>query len=205
LGGQHRIGDDLQFLCREMAAAPADFRVDVGDTGTLDTTGVIGGGLAGYNFLVGNLLIGGEGDFSFSNADDRDPSVGGPGQLAGELKETASIRIRIGWTFDDFMAYATGGGGFADFVQPAGRFGSPEESHFGWTAGAGAEWAAIKGRNVSMLVRGEYLYGDYGDQTYDYSAGRGGTINTDLQSHIVRAAVIIKFDLFNYRHSSPTN
>ena len=64
--------------------------------------------------------------------------------------------------------------------------GSDNNTHWGWTLGAGAE--ALLRDNVTARV--EYLYTDYADQTYTLGGSSG---DVDLQSHSVRAGVGVKF------------
>ena len=85
----------------------------------------------------------------------------------------ASARGRIGYAFDRWMFYATGGAAFTDlqvantFVPstgvPAGSFGSDKKSIVGATFGAGMEYAFFNNWSVGVEAR----YSWYGNQTFN--------------------------------------
>jgi len=63
----------------------------------------------------------------------------------------------------------------------------------GWTLGAGAEYAATD----NVLLRLEYRYADYGDETYRHTIPGGGTstisYTVDYKTHDVRFGIAYKF------------
>lgn len=138
--------------------------------------GFIGGFQAGYNFQFASpFVLGIEADLSFT------------GMSAGSysLDYLGTVRARLGYSFDRFLVYGTGGfaygQGSADFFSL-----SSSATQTGWTLGVGAE-AAID-RNWSM--RAEYLYVDLGSTTFPTFVG---PVATGLDANILRAGVNYRF------------
>ncbi|HET7413584.1 MAG TPA: outer membrane protein [Pararhizobium sp.] len=152
---------------------------DVGALSGKDMKGAGGGAYAGYNWQFGNYVLGVEGDLGYSGAD---ASIGG---LKGEQGMFGSVRGRVGYAFNPFMLYATGGLAASNAKIDDGAT-SDSNTHIGWTAGAGAE-AAI---NDSVTARIEYRYSDYGSKTYDLSTG---PVSSGFDEQSVRAGIGIKF------------
>lgn len=166
------------------------------DIGDVDVDGVLGGGLIGFNWQFDpNWVAGVEADFSFSGVDGSEnlgTIVFGNQAVTARLKAEAdwlaTIRGRVGYAFDDFMLYGTGGIAFAD-VDVQASLGaltsSDSNTHVGWTIGGGLETRLAE--NITGRV--EYLYYDFGEETYL------GGIDADLKLHTVRAAVTYKFNM----------
>jgi outer membrane immunogenic protein len=115
------------YTMKDEMAAPAlwqgrYFGVVVGATGTgvdvvgvgqhdefdIDGTTVSGGILLGYNFRKGNWVGGFEADINGTAFDDS-KNVTGLGNLSAESSGYATLRVRGGYAWDNFMLYATGG------------------------------------------------------------------------------------------------
>ena len=124
--------------------------------------GIVGGGYAGYNYQINQIVFGLEGDVDGS-------SYHGSGfdMVTGATHSTrepveGSVRGRLGFAWDRVLIYGTGGVAFAS-VRDDTSFGVPPNDTFnngrvGWTVGGGAEYAF--GPNWS--VRAEYRYTDLG-------------------------------------------
>lgn len=151
---------------------------DVQGLGDVEADGYVAGGYAGYNFQSGALVFGVEGDIAAT--DLKETSAGTT--LESEL--TGSIRGRVGYAFDRILAYGTGGVAFADITASDGTV-SDDNWHTGYVVGAGVEAAMTE----NILARVEYLYTDFGDETYNLTT----TTDADLSSHTVRAGVGYKF------------
>jgi outer membrane immunogenic protein len=96
------------------------------------------GAEAGYNFQVGNFVLGPAADLSYSLmrgtsnswfTDVRDADIGWVG----------SARARVGYAFDRIMIYGTGGLAFAE-TKVDGLFASNTQTEPGWTAGGGVQY-----------------------------------------------------------------
>lgn len=151
---------------------------DVQGLGDVEADGYVAGGYAGYNFQSGALVFGIEGDLA---ATDLSETSGG---VTLESDLTGSIRGRIGYAFDRILAYGTGGVAFADVSASDGTV-SDDNWHSGYVVGAGIEAAMTE----NVLARVEYLYTDFGDETYNLTTAA----DADLSSHTVRAGIGYKF------------
>jgi outer membrane immunogenic protein len=147
-------------------------------------TEFIGGGQIGYNWQIGNLVLGMEADFSHIGGVDY-PSTATPFSVplgptttfvtSGEKGKhfVGTLRSRVGYSFDRLLIYATGGLSYGDFASGISRVGSTDAlgnatSNFtadssdsasvGYAIGAGAEYALT----TSWTVKAEYLYVDLG-------------------------------------------
>jgi len=132
---------------------------------SFDIDGWLGGGQIGYNYQIGNLVLGVEGDFSFANIDGSQfatPAAGSDGQFGASVDWTATAVGKIGFAADRFLFYAKGGAAWArdefTFSSPDFSPASTSDTVSGWVVGAGVEWAFA--RNWSL--RAEYNYMDFG-------------------------------------------
>lgn len=151
---------------------------DVQGLGDVEADGYVAGGYAGYNFQSGALVFGVEGDLAATDLSETSAGT----TLESEL--TGSIRGRVGYAFDRILAYGTGGVAFADVTASDGTV-SDDNWHTGYVVGAGIEAAMTE----NILARVEYLYTDFGDETYNLTTAT----NADLSSHTVRAGIGYKF------------
>jgi outer membrane immunogenic protein len=150
-------------------------------TGSFDLSGGVAGATLGYNYQIGQAVVGIEGDGGWSN-------IRGSALCGGTSCETrnnwlGTVRGRLGFAADRFMPYVTGGAAFGDIKTSVAGLGSATDTKVGWTVGGGVE-AALAGPWTAKV---EYLYVDL---------GRGGTIagaNARFDSHIVRAGINYRF------------
>jgi outer membrane immunogenic protein len=99
-----------------------------------------------------------------------------------------TVRGRVGYAWDRFMPYFTGGAAFGDIKATVPAFVSSSSTNVGWTIGGGVE-GAIAGNWTAKL---EYLYVDLGDTTCSALAC-GVATNIDLRMSILRAGVNYRF------------
>ncbi|CAN5181927.1 porin family protein [soil metagenome] len=98
--------------------------------------GWLGGAYLGYNFQVDpNWVVGIEGDFTFT----------GKSSSTFSNPWNSTVRGRLGYAFDRFLFYGTGGVAFGDLKNTVPTGG--EAVKVGWTAGLGAE--AVLAGNVT--------------------------------------------------------
>ena len=105
----------------------------------------------GYNFQSGRLVAGIEGDFSWSGisdtfvADSATPTFCPPGfPCFTSLQWLGTDRVRLGYAFDRYLAYATGGVAYGNVLATilnAGPTGIDSEiyTRVGYTVGGGIE------------------------------------------------------------------
>jgi outer membrane immunogenic protein len=209
------------------------------------------GGTVGYNYQFGvgsGFVIGVEADLDYLSNNNKNRSafydnsnlgLGPPYDWAGTYAAYGSgsgsnyfgtIRARLGWAFDHFLVYATGGfaflgtgnsgigaisywlpGDYALGQSPDATFfvGRSSSNHYGWTIGAGAEYAITN----NWTIKAEYLYvsrsggnnnGAYGGCVDGYVPGTCALIanhaaywynnaKNDANANIVRVGVNYKF------------
>jgi outer membrane immunogenic protein len=211
------------FQRQLQAEAPAlETRVD-GNL-SLTSSGFFGGGQIGYNHQFhNNIVLGIEGDFQWSGIDGKLASSGilvsNNGNLVSntvfevgsEVEWFSTIRGRLGYAWDRTLLYATGGAAVGK-VKSHGSISvsnangpvpqltgmvSASDTQWGWTAGAGLEYALAP----QWTFKTEYLYIDLGRQTLfsgvindvanGFSAGAGIDVKTTL--HTVKAGVNYRF------------
>jgi outer membrane immunogenic protein len=150
-------------------------------TGSFDVSGGLVGGTLGYNYQIGQAVVGLEGDIDWSG-------IKGSTFCGGTTCETrnnwlSTVRGRLGYSFDRFMPYITGGLAVGDIETNIAGVGSGRDTKAGWTVGGGVE-AVLDGPWTAKV---EYLYVDL---------GRGGTVlgsDAEFKSHIVRGGVNYRF------------
>jgi outer membrane immunogenic protein len=159
----------------------------VGSTGSFDVSGGLVGGTIGYNWQLGQWVFGLESDIDWSDIRGSTSS----GACAGTSCETRNNwlgtgRARIGYAFDRFLPYVTGGVVFGDVKASVAGFGSTTDTNAGWTLGGGIE-AAIAGPWTAKV---EYLYVDLGNTN---CSGCVLSTNVDFHTNIVRAGLNYRF------------
>jgi outer membrane immunogenic protein len=156
----------------------ADFDTDAA-VGSVDADGIDGGVYGGVNWQWGNFVVGAEGDLLISGVD------GSEGALDVEQGLNGSLRARAGIALDRFLAYGTAGAALTD-AELSNAAGSDSNTLWGWTLGAGVEALVLP----NITTRVEYRYTNYEDETFTLG---GGAVNSDLDTHSVRAGVGFKF------------
>ncbi len=144
--------------------------------GAMSASGWLGGVQVGANYQMGGIVVGIEADvskidLSSSQAFRMDFDTDWATRMSLDVFGTA--RAKIGFVTGPALIYATGGLAWGhgemqiDTISITGPVTMSQLSekayHLGWTAGAGAEWAL--GPNLS--VKGEWLYVDLGNVSYD--------------------------------------
>jgi outer membrane immunogenic protein len=187
--------------------------------------GGFGGGQIGYNWQIGHLVTGLETDFDFGSIKGSGTfdGVNSGGwewdkQLDAKVDWFGTVRGRLGYDINGFLPYLTGGlayghdsmdetvtqhcpcgpGPASDYVSGRGSF---DETRFGWTAGAGFEYALTN----HWSLKAEYLHIDLGNKTSRFvgnifnssgvSQGAWGQdgINSKVNLDTVDAGVNYKF------------
>ncbi|MBP0579788.1 porin family protein [Labrys sp. LIt4] len=164
----------------------------LGDLGKLTAKGFLGGLQAGYNYQFDNIVVGIETDFQGAQIKDTVHGVvaGEPGRARSDIKWYGTLRPRIGYAYDRFLIYATGGLAYGNIdykLSYNGASFSDSNTKVGWTAGAGLEYAFTD--NLSGRV--EYQYVNFGS----YTVRGAGTLHSKASPdfHAVRLGVNYKF------------
>jgi len=147
---------------------PATGKPGFVDLNNLHDRGLTGGGQAGYNWQMGPMVVGIEGDISGVDWDDLfiDRQVGEsfPASIAPlfDSKFLATVRGRIGLAADNWLFYATGGVAFLDGdFENLSTSSSKDISATGGVVGGGIEW----GITPNLSIKGEGLYMRFEDST----------------------------------------
>jgi outer membrane immunogenic protein len=90
-----------------------------------DPRGAFGGLTAGYNYQTGSIVLGIEGDYSFTRLKDTTPGTASFDCVGGcttELGNFGTIRARVGYAYWTSLTYITAGLAFTEWK---GKIGSP--------------------------------------------------------------------------------
>jgi outer membrane immunogenic protein len=168
--------------------------------------GPLGGFQAGYNFQSGQIVYGLEADISWTGQRDTfnfsGSRTGFSGEdyvyqesLRAELQYMGTVRGRLGYAFGPLLPYATGGFAWGrmqadlnwtltQLFGPTATFsGSQTQTLFGWTLGAGFEYALAQ----KWTAKAEYIYVDLGKEAFFSGIQGGGMFG--LRDHILRAGL----------------
>jgi opacity protein-like surface antigen len=160
-----------------------------------DVEGLFGGVQLGYDYQAGPWVIGIEGMLDI--ADLRGDAncggvagVGGDGFVCGtHTSAFGSVTGRLGYAVGSALIYGRGGvaythdrydfeSGFLSLVPPFdGASGSTSADRFGWTLGAGLEFAL----DQHWSVRGEYDYYGFGSDKVEFEDSGGANTKAEIE------------------------
>ncbi len=143
-------------------------------------TGAIGGLQAGYNYQVGNFVLGGEFSVDLAGIDGQASCLGNYGditaQCANKIDGVLDLTARLGFTpLDRLLVYVRGGAAYAwGSAQPKNEVYMPDPTYYwlpgyncsnldrwGYVIGAGTEYAITDHWTLGF----DYKYSDFGAQT----------------------------------------
>jgi outer membrane immunogenic protein len=157
-------------------------------TGSFNTNGGLIGGTAGYNWQLGQAVLGLEGDGDWSGINGSTTNSVCPGGCKTSNNWLATARGRLGYAADRWMPYVTGGAAFGDIKASIPGFTGVDTTKAGWTVGAGVE-VAIAGPWTAKL---EYLFVDLGNAKCAV-CGPSSPDNVSLKENIVRGGINYRF------------
>jgi outer membrane immunogenic protein len=158
------------------------------NTGNFDISGGMIGGTIGYNWQQGPWVVGLEADVDWSNIKGSTTV----GCVTGcETRNTwlGTGRGRIGYAWDRFLPYFTGGVAFGGVEANRPGFTGSSETRAGWTLGGGVEFAFAPQWSAKV----EYLHVDLGDFNCGTSCGTFSPNNVDFTANLVRGGVNYRF------------
>ncbi|SEM11239.1 outer membrane immunogenic protein [Bosea lupini] len=179
---------------------------------SVSDTGFIGGAQVGYNYQIGQIVLGAEADFSYTDLKKRESFIGTTNATSSfrqEMEYFGTVRLRAGYAFDRLLVFATGGLAYGDVKNSATFFsaavpgqvdyvGSRDNVEIGWTVGGGLEYAFTN----NLSVKAEYLYYDLGKRKVPVNlqpvgpAGGSYVSRFENTGHIVRAGLNYRFSTF---------
>jgi outer membrane immunogenic protein len=131
----------------------------------------------GYNYQIGQYVLGVEGDYNFMNA------KGTSGVYVGEQNNLATLRGRLGYAVDRVLLFGTAGYAGAS-IKTANASTSGTQWYNGYVLGGGLEYAFTN--NIS--AKAEYLWNDLSSKTILNGASTAG-----MHDNILRAGVNYHF------------
>jgi opacity protein-like surface antigen len=172
---------------------------------SINNSSLIGGVQAGYNWQIGQWVLGLEQDYQFTGlkqtatfATPSGPFLSGD-SFSVKTDYLAASRAKVGMAWDRVLVYAAGGleTGLFDVTSayvaraggsPALGFTDANKLHFGFNVGAGIDYAITN--NVFLGV--EYRYIDLGKETYNLGAftPAGGAAQTVSNSVSLKASEV---------------
>jgi outer membrane immunogenic protein len=156
----------------------------LGTTADFNVKGFVGGGTLGYNLQTGVWVFGLEGDIDYS-------AIKGSAPLCCETRNNwlGTGRLRIGYAFDRWLPYLTGGGAFGNLkMSPLVGGTSESKTKFGWTGGLGVEYAFMSAWSAKL----EYLYANLGKTTCS-AATCGLETQVSFKTSIIRLGLNYRF------------
>ncbi|WP_119390328.1 outer membrane protein [Taklimakanibacter lacteus] len=145
-----------------------DFIDDEGGTFDLDDDDILGGAQLGYNYQMGDIVVGIEADVSFVSWED-ELINGTPELVSFDTDYLASVRARAGLAFDNVLVYLTAGAAWTDTnyyvndhvddTDPS-EFGDIDLDDFGGVVGGGVAYAF----DEHWSIRAEALYYIFDDK-----------------------------------------
>ena len=192
--GGYEFGNVKDFGSVTVGGVPAAGGVTVsGFSSSGSNSGGFGGLQFGFNYeFPSHIVAGFEADADWGNLNGSSAGCAGGVCSSGSsnINNFGTLRIRLGYAFDNVLLFGTGGGAWADTrwsstitAVPAGAFPGlavPANSPYstfaiGYTAGGGVEVGVL--HNVTF--KAEYLWEQFNGvaQTYNYGfADAAGTI-----------------------------
>lgn len=155
-------------------------------TGSFSMTGGLVGGTVGYNYQIGQAVIGFEGDVDW--ADISGTTTGA--KTSDSWLSTA--RGRLGYAAGRFMPFVTGGAAFGNIQASGPGLLGANTTNVGWTVGGGLEFALAG----NWTVKAEYLYVDLGKFNCGINCdlpGGPAVNNVSFTTNLVRAGVNYRF------------
>jgi outer membrane immunogenic protein len=172
----------------------------------LNNGGVFGGGGVGADYqFSGGFVVGVLADISATDIDGKlsidlgDGNNSFSAEAGSSVEWFATPRGRIGYAWDRLLIYGTGGAAFGEVessvsidINGEGISESVKTDHFGWTAGAGLEYAITD----RITFKTEYLFVDLGSEEV-FSAQFGEdvsfTLDAETKFHTLKAGANFRF------------
>jgi outer membrane immunogenic protein len=152
-------------------------------------SGGLVGGTAGYNWQLGNAVLGIEGDIDWANLKGTNSSTLCPAGCSTSDTWLSTVRGRAGYAFGGVLPYLTGGLALGDIRAATPGFAGASNTSAGWTAGGGIEF----GLTGNWSAKAEYLYVDLGRFNCGVSCNGLPTDNVSMHDNVVRAGVNYRF------------
>jgi outer membrane immunogenic protein len=156
-----------------------------GGSSTVNPNGGLLGTTVGYNFQAGsNFVAGIEGDLDYSWMRDTNGAVAPCPACEIRNNYIATARGRLGYAWDRWLPYVTGGAAFGDIQTKTPAGGSQATNKVGWAVGGGLEYAFASPWSAKI----EYIYTDLGSANCD-AAHCGASTDVSFHASTVRVGI----------------
>jgi outer membrane immunogenic protein len=159
--------------------------------------GFLGGAQAGFNWQTGALVLGVEGQFSWTDWKDSSACPGPTFTCHTDIDHVATLALRLGFAAANWLFYVKGGGAWVDeefhATNGISNFrGSRDE--FGWMVGAGVEY----GFTPNWSAKIEYNFMDFGSDRIGFvdQFGFRDDFDVDQQAHVIKFGINYRFGAF---------
>jgi outer membrane immunogenic protein len=156
--------------------------------GGLDLSGGVVGGTAGFNWQTGQIVLGIEADADWSGVSGSTSTLC-PAGCATTNDWLGTVRGRLGFAFDRFLPYVTGGLAVGDNHATTPGFPGATQTNLGWTVGAGLEFAFLG----NWSAKAEYLHIDLGSFNCGLSCGLATPDNISFSANLLRGGINYRF------------
>lgn len=177
------------WLGGTLGGATVNYDFAPAKSGSVDTSGLLGGLIGGWSWQSGPFVIGVEADLLAADISGSRRFNAGLNRVSPSIDSMADLRLRAGYTITpELLLFGTFGGAWANAELPiAGPGGAFREADFfGWSVGGGAEVALTP----NWHARFDYQFTDFDAEAVNYPGGRA-TFDPDASTY--RGSLIYRF------------
>jgi outer membrane immunogenic protein len=156
---------------------------------TFDVSGGLIGGTAGYNYQFSQVVFGIEGDIDWSGIRGDVNPVLCPAGCSTRNNWLATVRGRVGYSFDRFLPYLTAGIAIGNIDATVPLLAGVNQTSAGWTVGAGIEFGVTN--HVSF--KADYLFVDLGSTTCGLNCALPPTGEVSFYANVFRGGINFRF------------
>ncbi len=157
----------------------------------------LAGGQAGFNYQIGQFVLGIEGQISWTHIGRSTVTTIGGVTLTDDvnLNWVATVAARFGFAFGNALLYAKGGVAFADWsanfrTSNFGTIVNAGDTETGWMVGGGLEYSFAP--NWSAKIEYNFMSFDLDRSNFTFG-GVTSAIDHDLDVHVVKAGINYRF------------
>src|SRR6266852_5522377 len=156
---------------------------------TFDLSGGLIGATIGYNWqFAGQVVVGVEGDIDWSGIKGNTTTLC-PFGCETRNSWLGTVRGRLGYAFDRFLPFVTGGLAVGDIKASTPFFPGGSTTTAGWTVGGGLEFAVVS----NVTLKAEYLYVDLGSFNCGLNCGLPPGSNVSFTTNVFRGGANLRF------------
>jgi outer membrane immunogenic protein len=153
-----------------------------------DTSGGLIGATIGYNWQLGQAVLGVEGDISWSGISGTTNTLC-PAGCETRNSWLSTVRGRVGYAIDRVLPFLTAGLAVGNIKATTPGFPGGTSSNAGWTVGGGLEFAVVS----NVTIKAEYLYVDLGEYNCGFNCGLVAGGNVSFYANVLRGGLNVRF------------